>query len=263
MSGVGQLVFDQDAAEQFDLRYRTRDMVRRRALVRDALGARPGDRILDVGCGPGFAIAELVDQVGSTGSIVGVDRSPQMLATAARRCAAFPNVTLHEADVAALPLDDAAFDRALCVQVLEFVPDVAAALGELHRVVRPGGRVVVWDVDWSTVSWHSPEPARMQRVLQAWGEHLTHPALPRTLAAQLRSVGFEDVEMVGYAFTTADLDPDTYAATVFHFISQFVAGRCGLSAADVAAWVAEQRELDQRGEFSFACIQFCFSATRP
>jgi arsenite methyltransferase len=259
---VNQQVFDQDAAEQFDARYRTRDMVRRRALVRHALGAHPGDRILDVGCGPGFAIAELVDQVGEAGSIAGVDRSPQMLAAAARRCAGYPNVTLHEADAAALPLDDAAFDRALCVQVLEFVPDVAAALAELRRVLRPGGRVVVWDVDWSTLSWHSPEPARMQRVLQAWDEHLTHPTLPRTLAAQLRSVGFDGVEMVGHAFTTAALDPGSYAATVLHFISRFVAGRCGLSASDVDMWVAEQRELDQRGEFYFACIQFCFSAIR-
>jgi arsenite methyltransferase len=258
---VGQLVFDQDAADQFVSRYRTRDMVRRRMVVRDALGVNPGDRILDVGCGPGFAIAELVDQVGVAGSIVGVDRSPHMLTAAARRCAGHPNVMLHEADAAALPLDDATFDRALCVQVLEFVPDVTAALAELHRVVRPGGRVVIWDVDWSTVSWHSPDPARMQQLLRAWDGHLTHPTLPRTLAAQLRSVGFDGVEMVGHAFTTTALDPDSYAATVLHFVSRFVAGRCGLSAADVAAWVAEQRELDQRGEFYFACIQCCFSAT--
>jgi ubiquinone/menaquinone biosynthesis C-methylase UbiE len=258
---VGQLVFDQDAAEQFDSRYRTRDMVRRRALVREVLGVNPGDRILDLGCGPGFAIAELVGQVGTAGSIVGVDRSPQMLAAAARRCAGHPNVALHEADATALPLDEATFDRALCVQVLEFVPDVTAALAELRRVVRPGGRVVIWDVDWSTVSWHSPDPARMQRVLRAWDEHLTHPTLPRTLAAQLRSAGFKSVEMVGHAFATAALDPDSYAATVFHFIAQFVAGRCGLSTADVAAWVAEQRQLDQRGEFYFTCIQCCFSAT--
>ena len=92
---MGQLVFDQDAAEQFDSRYRTRDMVRRRALVREVLGVNPGDRILDLGCGPGFAIAELVGQVGTAGSIVGVDRSPQMLAAAARRCAGHPNVALH------------------------------------------------------------------------------------------------------------------------------------------------------------------------
>lgn len=260
---MGQLIFDRDAAEQFDSRYRTRDMVRRRELVRDALGVNPGHRVLDVGCGPGFVIAELVDQVGATGSVVGVDRSPQMLAAASRRCGRHQNVALREADAAALPVDDATFDRALCVQVLEYVPDVAAALAELHRVVRPGGRVVVWDVDWSTVSWHCLDSARMQRVLQAWDEHLAHPGLPRTLTAQLRSAGFDDVQMVGHAFATAALDPDSYAATVLQFVSQFVAGRRGVTADDVAAWVEEQRQLDERGEFFFACVQFCFSAARP
>jgi arsenite methyltransferase len=259
---VGQLIFDQRVAEQFDSLYRTRDMVRRRELVRDALEINAGDRVLDVGCGPGFAIAELLGGVGATGSIVGVDRSPQMLAAAARRCAGHQNVALHQADATALPVDDAAFDRALSVQVIEYVPDLLAALTELRRVLRPGGRVVIWDVDWSTVSWHSSDSARMARILQAWDEHLAHPSLPRTLAAQLRSEGFEDILMVGHAFATAALDPDSYAATVFHFVTQFVTGRRGLTADDVAAWVAEQRQLDQRGEFFFACIQFCFSATR-
>lgn len=53
------------------------------------------------------------------------------------------------------------------MQVLEYVADVGAALAELHRVVRPGGRVVVWDVDWSTAFWHSANPTRMEGVLAA------------------------------------------------------------------------------------------------
>lgn len=259
---MGQLRFDQDVAERMDTLYRTRDLVRRRELVRDALGVNLGDRVLDLGCGPGFGTVELLDRVGATGSVVGVDRSPQMLEAAARRCTGHHNVTLHEADATALPVDDAVFDRALSVQVIEYVPEVTAALAELRRVLRPGGRVVVWDVDWSTVSWHSSDPARMDRVLHAWDEHLAHPTLPRTLAAQLRSSGFGDVEMVGHAFATAALDSDSYAATVFHFIPQFVTGRCGLTADDVAAWVSEQHQLDQRGEFFFSCVQFCFCATR-
>lgn len=158
------------------------DAVRRRRLVRTALGASPGERILDVGCGPGFYCAELVSEVGPGGRIVGLDSSPQMLELAACRCEGHDNVEFHEADATMLPVADGQFDAALCVQVIEYVPDFPAALGELHRALRPGGRVVVWDVDWATVSWHSADPARMRRVLVAWDEHLAHPSLPGRLA---------------------------------------------------------------------------------
>jgi ubiquinone/menaquinone biosynthesis C-methylase UbiE len=70
-----------------------------------------------------------------------------MLALAARRCEGRENVQLHEADATSLPVADASFDSAVCVQVLEYVTDVPAGLGELYRALRPGGRVVVWDVD--------------------------------------------------------------------------------------------------------------------
>ncbi|MGH3717949.1 MAG: methyltransferase domain-containing protein [Pseudonocardiaceae bacterium] len=259
----GRLTFDEDVVEQLDARYRTRDIVRRRELVHDALAAMPGESILDVGCGPGFFVAELLEQVGAAGSVVGVDRSPQMLAATARRCAGHPNVTLHEADATSLPVTNAGFDRALSVQVMEYVPDVGAALAELHRAVRPGGRVLIWDIDWSTVSWHSRDPARMARVLRAWDGHLVHPSLPRTLAAQLRCAGFDDVHMAAHTFATTQLDPDSFAALVCQIVAHFVAGRCGLTEADVAAWTAEQRRLDERGEFFFTCTQFCFTAHRP
>jgi ubiquinone/menaquinone biosynthesis C-methylase UbiE len=189
---MSQIVFDEKMVAQLEALYSTRDVLRRRRLVREALGARSGERIVDVGCGPAFYVDELAEQVGDEGWVVGVDPSPPMLEVAAGRTAARSNVAFHQGDAAALPLPDGGFDAALCVQVLEYVEDVTAALRELRRVVRPGGRVLVWDVDWRTVAGHE------------------------------------------------DIGPD-----------------------EAAAWAREQRELAERGEFYFACVQLCFTAMRP
>jgi arsenite methyltransferase len=260
---VSQLVFDEETGKRLEALYRIGDSRRRRRLVRAALGAAPGERILDVGCGPGFYCAELLDEVGLGGSIVGLDGSPQMLALAKRRCAGHRNIEFAEADATALPVDDAGFDAALCVQVLEYVRDPSAVLAELHRALRPGGRVVLWDVDWATLSWHSADPERMRRVLDAWDEHLVHRSLPRTLAPALRAAGFADVAMQAHSFATASFDPDTYGAANVALIGNFVAGHNGVTQDEAAAWIDEQRRLGERGEFYFACLQFCFTAVRP
>jgi arsenite methyltransferase len=260
---VSRLVFDESLVEQLEALYRTRDVLRRRALVREALGAEAGERILDAGCGPGFYMSELLDQIGPDGFVMGVDASPQMLAVAARRCEGHENVGFAEANVTALPVAEGSFDRVLSVQVLEYVPDTLSALRELHRALRPGGRALVFDVDWTTVSWHSPGSDRTERVLRAWDEHLAHPALPRTLAAQLRSVGFADVRAEGHVFATAEFDPETYGVAAISVIEKYVAGHDEIGPGEAKAWAEEQHDLGRRGEFFFACIQFCFTATRP
>jgi arsenite methyltransferase len=260
---MGQLVFDESAAAQLETLYHKRDVLRRRRLVREALDAQPGERILDLGCGPGFYVAELLEEVGPQGAVVGVDASPQMLAVAAKRCQAHDNVAFHEGDATAPPVPDASFDAAVSVQVLEYVDDVRAALAQLHRALRPGGRVVVWDVDWATVSWHSSDPACMERALRAWDEHLAHPSLPRVLTAHMRAVGFEDVRFEGHVFATNELDPEAYAVATLPVIEQYLAHPDRLGPHEAKAWAGEQRELGARGEFFFACVQFCFTAKRP
>ena len=67
---VSQLEFDQRTVERLNRLYATRDVLRRRELVRAALGARPGDRILDVGCGPGFYVTELLEAVGHDAAVL-------------------------------------------------------------------------------------------------------------------------------------------------------------------------------------------------
>jgi arsenite methyltransferase len=260
---VSQLVFDEDAARQIEGLYLIRDAVRRRELARTALGARPGERVLDAGCGPGFYCVEIADEVGPEGSVVGVDGSAAMLTLAERRCAGRPNVALREGDVLALPVEDASVDGAICVQVLEYVPDATAALAEIRRCLRPGGRILVWDVDWATLSMNADDPGRTERVLRAWDTHLTHPSLPRTLSARLRTAGFEDVGAQAHAFAAFAFDPETYGGATVPLIAGFVPGREGLDEAEAEAWLAEQRGLGERGEFFFAVIQCCFTATNP
>ncbi|HKN91985.1 MAG TPA: methyltransferase domain-containing protein [Acidimicrobiia bacterium] len=258
-----QLTFDAATAQALEKAYHKRDMIRRRRHVREALAAVPGERILDVGCGPGFYARELVEEIGPTGAIVAVDASPDMLALARRRCEGHTNVTFREGDAAALPVDDEAFHAALCVQVMEYVPDPGAALAEIHRALRPGGRALIWDVDWATVWWHSADPDRMRRVLQAWDEHLVHRSLPRTLGARLWAAGFVDVAVAGHSFATVAYDDESFAAAMIGMVADFVPGRNGVTGDEAAAWKAEQRDLAARGEFFFEGTQFCFTARKP
>jgi arsenite methyltransferase len=257
---MSQLMFDDEAASRIEAMYRIGDAERRRAIVRATLAASPGERILDVGCGPGFYCAELLEEVTPSGAVVGVDGSAPMLALAERRCAG--KVELHESEATSLPVADASFDAALSVQVQEYVADVTASLGELYRALRPGGRVLVFDIDWATLSIHSRDDARTERILRAWDDHLAHVSLPRTLAPRLRSAGFEDVRMSAHPFVTIAFDEDSYGAALIPFIGAFVPGHRGVTEEEAQAWVAEQRELGERGEFYFAITQFCFTARK-
>ena len=260
---MSQLRFDAELLPRLEALYETEDVRRRRRLVREALAAAPGDRVLDAGCGPGFYATELLRDVGSTGSVVGVDRSAEMLAAARHRTEGLANLTFLEGDVTALPVDDAAFDAALCVQVLEYVPDTGAALTELHRALAPGGRLVVWDVDWSTTSLHSGDEARTQRVLGAWDGHLAHPTLPRVLPSRLRDAGFEDVRLDAHAFATDRFVPGTYLGTILGLVEAYVAGLGDDAAEDVRGWIGDLRDLDAQGAFYAAVTQVRVAARRP
>src|SRR5262245_5376053 len=111
---------------------------RRNAWAVSCLGVEPGDRVLEIGFGPGTTLARLDELVGD-GRVAGVDASPEMAAQARRRNAAGVRdgrIDLRLASAAALPFADGVFDRALAVNSLHNLPDPAAHLVEVRRVLR-------------------------------------------------------------------------------------------------------------------------------
>lgn len=108
----------------------------------------PGARVLDVGSGAGTDSLVAALMVGPTGSVTGIDMTPEMLAKARANAATMglDTVTFIEADAERLPFDDHSFDVVISNGVIDLIPDKDAVFSSIYRVLVPGGRIQVADV---------------------------------------------------------------------------------------------------------------------
>jgi ubiquinone/menaquinone biosynthesis C-methylase UbiE len=115
--------------------------IRRRYMgsVLDRVGIQPGERVLELGPGPGAFTIEAARRTEPDGKLVAVDIQPKMIADVKARAAGLSNVETHVASAYDLPLEDESVDRAFLVTVLPEIPDRQWALAELHRVLKPDG----------------------------------------------------------------------------------------------------------------------------
>jgi len=109
---------------------------------------KAGERVVDVGCGAGIDSLIAARMVGATGKVIGVDMTPAMLAKARRSAAEaqLSNVEFLEGYAECLPVSDSWADVVISNGVLNLVPDKAAALKEMARVLKPGGRLQIGDI---------------------------------------------------------------------------------------------------------------------
>lgn len=261
---MGQgLRFDDEAARRLERMYQGADAVRRRRAALRLLALQPGERILDIGCGPGFVAAELGEAVGPAGAVHALDTSPAMVELARRRCAASPWITVAPGDAARLDVPDGGFDAAVSIQVHEYVAAIESALGALARAVRPGGRALVVATDWDSIVWASSDPARMGRVLSAFEEHLAHLHLPRELGPLLRGAGFATPRCEVVVQLNAELQPDSFSAGLLGLVRDFVPGRRGVTRQEADDWAADLLERGRQGRYFFSLNQYFFLAEKP
>ncbi|MCB9682931.1 MAG: methyltransferase domain-containing protein [Alphaproteobacteria bacterium] len=190
--------------------------------------ALPGATIVDLGCGPGRVTARLATAVGAAGTVLGVDHDPALLARAmgGPRTADAGTCRWVHADAAAVDLPDATADAVVAHMLLQHVPDPAAVVREAARLLRPGGLLVVVDVDDALIDVHPRDPG-LQAVLEASARAQAarggDRAIGRRLAALARAAGLDDVHAAVTLFCSPPLPAPVVFAGSLAFRPQLVA----------------------------------------
>jgi SAM-dependent methyltransferase len=226
-----------ELTRRLELRAKSQDEIEARAAYLDLLGVKAGERVLDCGCGSGVVTRDIARRVGPAGRVVGIDPSPQFLVVArelAQAAGLGGQVEFREGSALHLPFPDGAFDVAVAVTVLSHTPGGEGAISEMARVVRPGGRVGVFDLDTDMTSVTHPDRALTRRIVAAASDATAVDGwLARRMPLLFASAGLEDVRVRG--FFPLETDPRGFY------------GELAERAADTALAVGSITEDERRG----------------
>jgi ubiquinone/menaquinone biosynthesis C-methylase UbiE len=199
--------------EALERRGRTRPQQRLRRRFLRFVPIERGNAILEVGCGTGVVVRDLLSMVGPRGHVVGIDRSGATLKAARALAREHPlrsRMALRVARGERLPFRAGRFDAAVAITVMLHVADPAAVAAQMARVVRPGGRVGLQDQDFGTVVLAHPDRALTARILDGVVARLyAEPHSGRRLPALLRDAGLRDVRVLADVYQDTALEPYT------------------------------------------------------
>jgi len=152
---------------------------------------RPGERLVDLGCGRGGDLVRAAAQVGEAGAVTGVDATARMVEVASQQAAALPQVRVLLGDLSAVPLPDGCADAVISNCAINHARDKAAVYREIRRLLAPGGRLVVSDV----VS-ERPLPAAVRDDPAAWAACYGGAIPEAEYLAAIAKAGLADVRVL-------------------------------------------------------------------
>ncbi|HTU18270.1 MAG TPA: methyltransferase domain-containing protein [Gemmataceae bacterium] len=155
-----------------------------------------GQHVLDVGCGTGEDARTMAQRVAPGGRVVAMDGSQSMIATARQRAegCGLP-VEFQVGDIHQLPFADNSFDAARADRIFMHLESPAQALREMMRVVRPGGRVLVYEVDFETLTVDHPDRQRSRAIVNTWCDGFRNGWLGRHIPSLFRETGMDEVRI--------------------------------------------------------------------
>ncbi|MBM9508206.1 methyltransferase domain-containing protein [Actinacidiphila acididurans] len=238
---------DADAAKNF-LDQAAAELAAAKQQLDSLLRAEPGAHVLDVGCGTGDDVRALAARVGPAGRVVGLDSSEQLIARGrpAGPDAAPVEFVLGQAD--ALPFDDATFDVVRSERVIQHVPDPAAAVAEMLRVVKPGGQVLVTDPDHGMWAPDLDDRELTRRIMTWWSDHVPNPWVARRLRDFFVRAGARDVAITLQPVVLTSLAAAD-ALTLMSRAATAAEAQGVVPAGQARAWGAEIERRDQEGRF--------------
>jgi ubiquinone/menaquinone biosynthesis C-methylase UbiE len=207
----------------------------------------PGKSVLDVGCGTGDDARLMAGLVRPGGSVVAIDNSQAMINEANRRARdANVAVDFHVLDAMKLPMPDGAFDAARADRSLMHVPDARQVLGEMRRVTKVGGRVVVFEVDFETITIDADDRLLARKISHTWCDSFQNGWLGRCMPRIFTELSLKEISVTPYVMllTPGMLLPLLGAATTERAVQNGT-----VSAAEAKTWLAHLDDLQRSGRF--------------
>ncbi len=233
------------------------------------LALERGSRVVDLGCGTGSSLRFIAPWL-SDGLAVGVDRAVPALREAAGVLGRGGHGRLLRADLGRpLPFAAASFDRALCHNVLEFLPDPQLLLREAFRVLRPRSRLVLSHSDFDTLVFASEDVALTRRLVRAYSDTQQEwmDAVDGTMGRRLLEVvghtAFAVVDVQAAVVLSRRFQPHELGYGYAHNIADALRDAGVADAAELERWIAGLRRLDERGAFLFSVNDYAVVCTRP
>jgi arsenite methyltransferase len=152
---------------------------------------RPGETVVDLGCGGGLDVFLAADKVGPTGKAIGIDMTPEMLDLSRRNAADRNNVEFYQGTIDNMPLTDASVDCVISNCVINLAPDKPAVFREIARILKPGGRLAVSDI-----ALKQPLPPEISNDLMAYVGCVAGAILIDDYRSWLAAAGFTSLEII-------------------------------------------------------------------
>jgi ubiquinone/menaquinone biosynthesis C-methylase UbiE len=254
-----------DLATRLELRGTAPDEADARDTYLTLLDLAAGERVLDVGCGSGVVTRQIAGRVGPTGRVVGLDPSPALLAVArelAREAGLTDNVEFLEGSALRLPFPDASFDAVVCVTVLSHVPKGETAIPELARVLRPGGRLGVFDFDSDMTIFTHPDRALTRRIVAAASDGTAVDGwLGRRLPRLFKQAGLTGVRVRG--FFPLETEGRTFYANLAERSAEVALQAGAITDAERRAWLTAFRAQHDQGPIVAGRLHIFVWGRRP
>ncbi len=216
-----------------------------------------GHTVLDLGSGPGSLSYGLSGLVGPAGEIHGVDINERFVSFSKEKYVDRPNMHFQHLNDHNLPFDSGFFDRVICKNVLEYVPDLGLSLSEIKRVLKPSGKAHAIDSDWGFVIVQPWSKDTVAEFFQAAGPAFKEPQIGRKLMGEFKAAGFNDVSVSIRPF----VDQSGSGLNVLNNMASYIDTFGTLPKKKVRRLIEDAEKAVEEGTFLFCLPQFLVTAS--